>query len=229
MMHKNFGKIPNMWTMLDVFGVVVCVIILSIPLFLLTLPMADERMAIRLVRYGLSIIFILMPIIWLRFRRKIDADALGLKKNMHSLRALILIGCTTALLLSLILRFSPFWHQFSTEIMPSKILHLILFPISVSGFALVVLVPTGEEIMFRGFLYGYIRSKMGIFLGLILQATIFSIAHLNYPFEGILAHLFSFIVGLTLGILYEKTGSLYASIICHGTYNYLLVTLNFIN
>ena len=74
--------------------------------------------------------------------------------------------------------------------------------------------PIMEEIFFRGFMYNALKKHLGIFWGIAITATIFSLLH---------GHLVGFmpilILGILLTYLYEKTGSLIPSITVHITHN----------
>ncbi len=76
--------------------------------------------------------------------------------------------------------------------------------------------PVLEEIFFRGFLYGALKKRSGIFWGIILSAVFFAYIHAN------LASFFPILcLGLLLAYLYERTGSLIPSITVHAIHNSL--------
>ena len=87
------------------------------------------------------------------------------------------------------------------------------------GFALlcvsaVVVAPVTEEVLFRGFVYGTLRRYLGPLGAISLSAGIFSVLHGHPP-----AYLSLFVVGFLLAYLYERTGSLAASIAAHALHN----------
>ncbi|CCW33848.1 predicted membrane-associated, metal-dependent hydrolase [Chthonomonas calidirosea] len=84
------------------------------------------------------------------------------------------------------------------------------------GFVLigVFLAPIAEETLFRGWLYTTLRNRFGMKHGLVLSSLLFALVHMD-P----LAILPIFAIGLVLGIVYEKTRSLWMSMIVHGTNN----------
>lgn len=232
MNYQGKGKIlASSWTFVDVLGVMVCSESLLLALFFSSTFIDNERTAFMFFRYAGSLLLFSLPIIWIKIRYKIKSDALGLWKGHYSLKKLALIGCSMAILLAVILRFSPIWQPQSLSITKTSInyLHLIFYPLSIGGgLATVVFAPIAEEVMYRGFLYGYLRTKMAITFGLLLQASLFSVLHLIYIYEDPFQLIFLFFTAIILGILYELTGSLYSSIICHGTLNYLVVVLSVI-
>lgn len=77
-----------------------------------------------------------------------------------------------------------------------------------------VLVGLKEEVLYRGLLYPSMRQRAGIIRGIILTALLFALVH-----GDILRFVPLFLGGLVLTWLYERTGSLYASIVAHCVWN----------
>lgn len=74
--------------------------------------------------------------------------------------------------------------------------------------------PILEEIFFRGFCYPVLRNKIGMQWALIITSALFALIHENtFAFWPI------FVLGLALGYLYEKRGSLIAPMVLHVTHN----------
>lgn len=86
-----------------------------------------------------------------------------------------------------------------------------------------VAAPIIEELLFRGVLYGWLRTRWSAVGGVILSAAIFSGAH---AIPLILASIF--IVGITLAIVYEKTKSTLATMMLHSAFNTIGVVLVFV-
>ncbi len=87
--------------------------------------------------------------------------------------------------------------------------------------SVVVLAPLIEETLFRGFLQSFIRKHLGPRQAILITALCFSFFHYA-PEQGlanipIIGSLFS--LALFLGFLYEKQGSLFASISLHAIFN----------
>ena len=92
-------------------------------------------------------------------------------------------------------------------------------------FSGVVLAPLTEEILFRGFLYATLRTHLGPRAAIAVSAAAFAALH-GFAF----GFLQLFIIGVLLAYLYEKTGSLAASIVAHAAnnfYSFLVVYLVF--
>lgn len=78
--------------------------------------------------------------------------------------------------------------------------------------------PVFEEIFFRGFCYPALKKRWGVTAGLVLSASFFALIHQNaFAFFPI------FILGLGLGYLYEKRGTLIPSIVLHVIHNSIFV------
>ncbi len=81
-------------------------------------------------------------------------------------------------------------------------------------FSACVVAPLWEEITFRGFLYPFLKSRCGNMAALTISSLLFAAMHQHPP---------SFIpltlLGLGLGLIYDRTGSLGYSIFFHGVFN----------
>lgn len=83
--------------------------------------------------------------------------------------------------------------------------------------AIVVIAPLSEEIMFRGFLHrGWVRSRFGGFIAVIVICLLWSATHIQYNWFG-LSHVF--IIGLWLGFMRRTSGSTTLSFLLHGFNN----------
>jgi membrane protease YdiL (CAAX protease family) len=90
-------------------------------------------------------------------------------------------------------------------------------------FLLAVVVPIGEEIFFRGFVYGGLRERWGIAVATAASALFFAFVHLQA------VHAFPiFLLGVLFALLYERTRSLIPGVVAHGVNNLIavLATLN---
>jgi len=76
-----------------------------------------------------------------------------------------------------------------------------------------VLVPIGEELFFRGFVYGTLR-RWGIPLAATLSALFFGAVH-----QQLVHFLPIFVLGVILALLYERTRSLLPVMLVHGVNN----------
>ncbi|NLL17881.1 MAG: CPBP family intramembrane metalloprotease [Clostridia bacterium] len=84
----------------------------------------------------------------------------------------------------------------------------------------VVLAPVAEELYFRGLLFGVLKDQVGLKGGILFSGLFFGLMHFD-----LLRLLPLAIGGMTLAWLYQKTGSLYASITAHGVWNGLMLII----
>jgi membrane protease YdiL (CAAX protease family) len=88
--------------------------------------------------------------------------------------------------------------------------------------AVVIFGPVFEEIFFRGFLFvGFQQSRLGSVGTIFLTAFIWALLHIQYSIYGIVTIV---IIGIILGIVRLKTGSLWSPLIVH-VLNNLVSTL----
>lgn len=85
-------------------------------------------------------------------------------------------------------------------------------------FLLAVVVPIGEEVFFRGLVYGGLRARWGVPAAMLASAVFFTAVHVQ-----IVHALPIFVLGLFLAMLYERTGSLVSSVVTHGLNNVIAV------
>ena len=81
-------------------------------------------------------------------------------------------------------------------------------------FMAVILAPVAEEVIFRGYFYGVIRRYGGRLPALLTSSLLFASIHVHLP------SLFGLgILAMILCLVYERTGSLWASITMHAAFN----------
>jgi membrane protease YdiL (CAAX protease family) len=84
-----------------------------------------------------------------------------------------------------------------------------------------IVAPIYEEIIFRGILLKGMSKKINPTLAIVLSSLFFALVHMNIP-QGINA----FFLGLVLGFIYLKTGSIYLSIFAHFINNFLALSIS---
>jgi membrane protease YdiL (CAAX protease family) len=85
-----------------------------------------------------------------------------------------------------------------------------------TGVLLIAIAPVAEEVFFRGFLYQAFRNSYGVWPGAILSGLVFGVIHFEFFKLVQLAAL-----GVILALLFEKTRSLWPSIMLHAINNAL--------
>lgn len=86
--------------------------------------------------------------------------------------------------------------------------------------AVIVAAPLGEEIFFRGMIFGGLRSRLGFWAAAAISSAVFAIVHVQLPLM-----ILMFFVGFGLAFIYERRGSLSASIAAHAAFNVIGFTL----
>ncbi|MGX1194560.1 CPBP family intramembrane glutamic endopeptidase [Metabacillus sp. SLBN-84] len=84
-----------------------------------------------------------------------------------------------------------------------------------------VISPLYEEIFYRGFLYRWLRTRLGVGAGILLSSLIFTAAH--YPVTNAMP--INFLDGIVFAWAYEKTHSIWPAVIIHGVVNAITVLL----
>lgn len=123
-------------------------------------------------------------------------------------------------LVSLLAQVSDFWaeqveiYEQISSITSNENIFLTLISVC-------VLVPIAEELVFRGLVLSEFRRVMPDWLGVIVTAVIFGIAHMN-PIQSVYAA----VCGVMFGLVYIWTESIYQSIFMHIVFNFLGSGLN---
>ena len=84
----------------------------------------------------------------------------------------------------------------------------------IAVFATIIIAPMFEEFLFRGLIMHELTMTVRPWLAILIQATLFGLAH-----GALFQSLFTFVIGVLLGIVYYRTKSLKITTICHGTFN----------
>ena len=90
--------------------------------------------------------------------------------------------------------------------------------LGVAFLGLVILPPLAEEIMFRGFLYTGLRSRLPVIVSMLLTSVLFGVVHLQWGSDQPLlwvAAIDTFVLSLVLVYLRESRHSLWPAIFLH--------------
>ena len=96
---------------------------------------------------------------------------------------------------------------------------IVLFAIVVAG----VLVPIGEEIVFRAMFFGWLRKRFSVLVSVLIDGAIFAAAH-GDPGQFVQI----FVSGCLFAFVYARTRSLIPSIVAHSCMNCMSVLLTFL-
>jgi membrane protease YdiL (CAAX protease family) len=92
--------------------------------------------------------------------------------------------------------------------------------VALGAFVVVAGASLGEEVFFRGFLFGSLRARLGFGRSAVISAAAFAIFHVQPLLVVVM-----FFVGFGLAWLYERRGSLVAPIAAHAMFNVIGFTL----
>ena len=167
---------------------------------------------------------LLVALIFLLIAYKIGRTSVGLSSGNLTLKSFIAMSLLGFIGFSLIWIAKFFLVGTSNELEkvftdfqslgPSFLIFFILW----SSSGAVVL----EEIIYRGIIYSAIRERIGIIPGIILSSLLFSLGHMRSSGDTIIA---MFFVGIVLSLIYERTKSLYPSMLAHGINNLVVLLL----
>jgi uncharacterized protein len=131
---------------------------------------------------------------------------------------IIFIGQVADLLLYLIFKVENY-EQVAVRYL--KMTLGIPFMLGVALFAILIAAPFIEEFLFRGFLQNWFKRYLGVRAAIVLASFAFAVFHLAFSqgFGNISLGLSLFALGCYLGFIYERQGSLFASISLHMTFN----------
>jgi membrane protease YdiL (CAAX protease family) len=95
-------------------------------------------------------------------------------------------------------------------------------PDTYSLFFYLMLVPTAEEMFYRGVLQSYLKKKtdykiLGITLANVAVSVIFALSHV--PVWGVMHSALVFIPSLVFGFMFDRTGKIIYPLIIHSVYN----------
>lgn len=185
---------------------------------------ADGMVALLLVQ---NLVFIGVAVVRVRVLRREPLSVLGFSAP-HPLR-LTLLGIGLGLL-ALMLNGIVGALFVSSGIRQNQAALYPLFPGDFAGQALffigaAVLAPIGEEVLFRGYLFGSLRrlagdSRTGITIAYGVSALVFALSHSLSATEGIVGLLVpSFLIGLVFAWGFDCSGSLIPAIVAHAINN----------
>jgi membrane protease YdiL (CAAX protease family) len=87
----------------------------------------------------------------------------------------------------------------------------------------VILAPIAEETLFRGFLFeGFRRSRLGLVGTILVTSLVWTALHAGYSVSSLGA---IFVIGLVMGVVRYKTGSLWSTMLMHALYNAVGMTM----
>lgn len=201
---KNFPNIVDLLALLGVFfaSSMLAVLITSLIGITAQSNLGKQTFIIYVLSFGVTLLFAL-PYSYFRSNRTFNPLKFSLKGiNM----ATVLWGFVLILALGVVLE--PLTSTFDKQYIDQ------LSTIMGSGdwfmLSALVMAPLFEEVLFRGVIQGALTNRYNAIIGILVSSLVFGLVHGN-PVQMCNA----FFVGLVLGYIYHRTGTLWAVIILH--------------
>lgn len=87
--------------------------------------------------------------------------------------------------------------------------------------AVIFIIPILEEIIFRYFIYTILKQYLNKNIALIVQAMLFGFVHMAMNYGDFPQGVYTFILGIILGVIYSRKENLNGSIVIHVWFNVL--------
>ncbi|WP_060678751.1 CPBP family intramembrane glutamic endopeptidase [Virgibacillus halodenitrificans] len=110
------------------------------------------------------------------------------------------------------------YENSKTEAMQQNV---TFFSLLIAFISAAVISPLYEEIFYRGFLYRWLRTRIGLNGAILLSSLIFTVIHIP-TYNAMPVNFFS---GIIFALAYERTDSIWPSVIIHGLTNGIMVLL----
>lgn len=110
------------------------------------------------------------------------------------------------------------WENEKTDAMQQN---RSFFMISIAFISAAIISPIYEEIFYRGFIYRWLRTRIGLIGAILLSSTIFTVAHIP-TYNAMPVNFFG---GIIFAFAYERSGSIWPGVLIHGITNGLMVLL----
>jgi uncharacterized protein len=211
---------------LAIVAVFVLATVLSIPIFLLVRSEATELL-LGAVSFGVALFAV--PVLSVRFLHHQSLAALGLTTRRLARDLLAGAASGLALFLVTVIVVAPAIYALITLVTGDRVTppSQPILPdepntrqIALGGFAAVVAAPVAEEVFFRGFLFGALRRRFRFPAAAGLSGAVFGAFHVIPLLIPVMIF-----VGIGLAYVYERRGSLFASIAAHSAFNVVGYTI----
>lgn len=129
---------------------------------------------------------------------------------------ILMVGAVIIMLLTIFIGNS--WENSKTEAIQQNVTFLTVLIAFISA---AIISPIYEEIFYRGFIYRWLRTRIGFIGAILLSAIIFTIIHIP-TYNAMPVNFFS---GIIFALAYERTNSIWPSVMIHGLTNGIMVLL----
>lgn len=232
------GKSDNHWTLPDAFAVmlsIVCLLLaLNIGLLLLNFRAIFEtspyRSLITLALFLVQEVIFIVPLYFIIIKKNaVSLAQLGLRKiKLFAGAKWVLKGFGFVVIFNMLLtlftlRVGHFLPGFGPQESHVPLFGGSVLDIVIAVFALVIIAPIIEEIVFRGFILQTTVNRLGTAWGSIIAAGIFAAVHFEFGSAGII-----FILGLVLNWIFIRSRSLWPCVAFHVINNGLAFLLEWL-
>lgn len=223
---KSTGLKDPQWNIWQVLYLILIVYLVEFVLGWLKQPDAPGSLRgflnYLLTGFGEGLIFFIAIIIFLKVFHRPMADlglvSINFNSVMKGLAGGVFLFFAVGLLGNVLVEYlgDPDPQSFSLVLGGANSIWQLVLLIILGG----MIVPLQEEIVFRGLIYPTLRKGYGRWKGIIVSAIFFASMHFD-----IIRFLPLLLGGIVLAWLYEKSKSLWPSIIAHGVWNILMTFL----
>ncbi|MEX3625719.1 lysostaphin resistance A-like protein [Viridibacillus arvi] len=174
---------------------------------------------------GLTIgIILILGVYFIALRpKKLSWSEVGIKritmkdwKIIVILSVILMVGAVIIIVLTSFIGNS--WENSKTEAIQQNVTFITVLIAFISA---AVISPIYEEIFYRGFIYRWLRTRIGFIGAILLSSIIFTIVHI--PTYNVMP--VNFFSGIIFALAYERTNSIWPSVIIHGLTNGIMVLL----
>lgn len=150
-------------------------------------------------------------LLWFRLRHKPLGEAVGLRRCSGwtaAFSAFAALGLFVAINLALALLPAAWMTDYS------EYMDVLLSDGLLPAVSIVLMGPLAEELMFRGVIQTRLVRAMPAWIAVVLQAVLFGVTH-GTPIQ----MAYAFLIGLALGFLRSRTGSILPGFAAHAAFN----------
>lgn len=169
--------------------------------------LAGRELAV-LLSYLLTVGAVLL---WFRLRHKPLGEAVGLRRCSGWTAAFCAFGAV-GLFVAINLALALLPEAWMTDY--SEYMDVLLSDGLLPAVSIVLMGPLAEELMFRGVIQTRLARAMPAWIAVVLQAVLFGVTH-GTPIQ----MAYAFLIGLALGFLRSRTGSILPGFAAHAAFN----------
>ena len=158
-----------------------------------------------------NVFVVAVLLLWFRLRHKPLGKAAGLRRCSGwtaAFSAFAALGLFVAINLALALLPEAWLTAYNADMAPIASTGLL------TALSIVVMGPLAEELVFRGIIQTRLLRAMPSWTAVVLQATLFAIIH-GTPIQIV----YALLLGLALGFLRSRTGSILPGLAAHAAFN----------